>query len=74
MKLLDQVRQTARVKHFFYRKEQASLYWIERFIRFQKIRHPSTLGAAEVEEFLTHLAVAARVAASTPAPSTATVC
>ena len=65
MKLLDQVRQTARVKHFSYRTEQAYVHWIERFIRYQGIRHPNTMGAPEVEQFLTHLAVAGRVAAST---------
>lgn len=65
MKLLDQVRQVARVRHFSYRTEQAYAYWIERFIRFHGIRHPNTMGAEEVEAFLTHLAVEGRVAAST---------
>ena len=65
MKLLDQVRHTARVKHFSYRTEQAYSYWVERFIRFHGIRHPNTMGTAQVEQFLTHLAVAGKVAAST---------
>jgi integron integrase len=65
MKLLDQVRQVARVKHFSYRTEQAYVYWIERYIRFHSIKHPNTMGALEVEAFLTHLAVDGRVAAST---------
>jgi site-specific recombinase XerD len=65
MKLLDQVRHVARVKHLAYRTEQAYAYWIERFIRFHGIRHPNTMGTAEVEAFLTHLAVKGRVAAST---------
>jgi hypothetical protein len=65
MKLLDQVRHLARAKHFSYRTEKAYVYWIERYIRFHGIKHPSTMGAAEVEKFLTQLAVAGRVAAST---------
>ena len=65
MKLLDQVRQLARVKHFSYRTEQAYAYWIERYIRYHGIRHPQTMGAAEAEAFLTHLAVDGHVSAST---------
>jgi integron integrase len=65
MKLLDQVRHAARVKHFSYRTEQCYVHWIERFIRFHDIRHPNTMGAPEVERFLTHLAVEGHIAAST---------
>ncbi len=65
MKLLECCRQTARVKHFSLKTERTYLYWIERFIRFHGIRHPAEMGAAEVEAFLTHLAVADHVAAAT---------
>ena len=65
MKLFEQVRQLARVKHFSYRTEQCYLHWIERYIRFHGIRHPNTMGAPEAEAFLTHLAVAGNVSAST---------
>ena len=65
MKLLDQVRQVARVKHLAYRTEQAYVYWAERYIRFHGIKHPNTMAAPEVEAFLTALAVHGRVAAST---------
>jgi integron integrase len=65
MKLLDQVRHTARVKHFSYRTEQAYVHWAERYIRFHHLRHPNAMGAAVVEQFLTHLAVQGRVSAST---------
>jgi integron integrase len=65
MKLLEQCRQTARVKHFSWETEKTYLHWIERFIRFHGIRHPAEMGAPEVEAFLTHLAVDGRVAAST---------
>ena len=64
-KLLDQVRAKIRLKHYSIRTEQAYVDWIRRFIlHFGKI-HPRELGAREVERFLTHLAVAGKVAAST---------
>ena len=64
-RLLDQVRGKIRLKHYSIRTEQAYLDWIKRFIRHFDKRHPRELGADEVEAFLTHLAVAGRVAAST---------
>jgi Phage integrase, N-terminal SAM-like domain len=65
LKLLDQIRQVARVKHLAYRTEKAYAYWVEHFLRFHRSKHPHTMGAAEVEAFLTDLAVKGRVAAST---------
>jgi site-specific recombinase XerD len=65
VKLLEQVRHVTRVKHFSIRTERCYVHWAERFIRFHGIRHPNTMGTAEVEQFLTHLAVAGRVSAST---------
>src|SRR5258708_1173194 len=65
MKLLDQIRHTARVKHFSYRTEQCYVYWAPRYIRFHQLRHPNSMAAGEVEHFLTHLAVDGRVSAST---------
>jgi hypothetical protein len=47
------------------RTEQAYIGWIGRFIVFHGKRHPVEMGAAEVGEFLTHLAVTGNVAAST---------
>jgi integron integrase len=64
-KLLDLVRGKIRVKHYSIRTEQAYVDWIKRYIlHFDKV-HPKNLGAAEVEAFLTHLAVARHVSAST---------
>jgi integron integrase len=63
--LLDQVRGKIRLKHYSLRTEQTYVDWIKRFIRHFDKRHPRDLGAAEVEAFLTHLAVAGKVAAST---------
>ena len=64
-KLLDQVRDRIRVKHYSIRTETQYVQWIKRFILFHGKRHPSELGAAEVEAFLTHLAVDGHVSAST---------
>lgn len=64
-KLLDQVRIEIRLRHLSYRTEQAYVHWIRRFILFHGKRHPREMGAAEVGEFLTHLAVERRVSAST---------
>src|ERR1035437_1313577 len=65
VKLLDQVRGVIRVKHYSLRTEQTYLDWIKRFILFHRKRHPETMGAAEVSEFLSHLASERDVAAST---------
>ncbi len=64
-KLLDMVRARIRVKHYSLRTEDAYLHWIRRFIFFHGKRHPREMGGPEVEAFLSDLAVAGRVAAST---------
>jgi integron integrase len=64
-KLLDQVRQALRVKHYSIRTEQTYIAWIRRFILFHGKRHPIEMGRAESEAFLTHLAVDGKVASST---------
>ena len=64
-KLLDRVRAAVRFNHYSPRTEQAYVDWIERFIRFHRIRHPQEMGAEEVRAFLTHLATELNVAAST---------
>jgi len=64
-RLLDQVRNKIRLKHYSIRTEQAYVDWIKRFILFHHKRHPATMGAAEVNAFLSHLAVERQVAAST---------
>ena len=62
---LESVRDLIRVKHLSYRTEEAYLGWIRRFILFHDKRHPKDMGAAEVQAFLTHLAVEGKVAAAT---------
>ncbi len=64
-KLLDQVRDKIRLKHYSIRTEQTYVDWIKRFVLFHNKRHPAEMGAAEVEAFLTYLAVEGKVAAST---------
>ncbi len=64
-KLLDQVRDRLRVKHYSIRTETQYLQWIKRFILFHGKRHPTEMSATEVEAFLTHLAVAGQVSVST---------
>jgi site-specific recombinase XerD len=63
--LLHRVRTKIRLKHYSLRTEEAYCDWIRRFINFHGKRHPSEMSAAEVEVFLTWLAVEGRVAAST---------
>jgi Phage integrase, N-terminal SAM-like domain len=64
-KLLDQVRDAIRLKHYSYRTEESYVYWIRRYILFHNKQHPKDMGGAELETFLTHLAVQEQVAAST---------
>ncbi len=64
-KLLEQVAAKLRVKHYSIRTEKSYVDWIKRYILHNGKRHPKEMGAAEVEAFLTHLAVARNVSSST---------
>lgn len=64
-KLMDQVRDLIRVKHYSIRTEEAYTSWIKRYINFHDKKHPKDMGKEEIEAFLTHLAVDLKVAAST---------
>ena len=64
-RLWEQVLGRLCFKHCSIRAEHAYPDWIKRFIRFLGKHHPNDMGAHEVLEFLTHLPVAGRVAAST---------
>lgn len=57
VKLEDQVRGVIRLKQFSLRTEEAYVGWYRRFVLWHGKRHPRDMGAAEVEAFLTHLAV-----------------
>src|SRR5262249_18527079 len=64
-KLLDQVRQAIRARHYSLRTEEAYVAWVKRFILFHGKRHPMEMGEQEVNQFLTDLVVTQRVSAST---------
>ena len=65
LKLLDQVREKIRYKHYSLSTENTYVSWIKQYILYHGKRHPAEMGAAEVEAFLTHLATARQVASST---------
>jgi integron integrase len=64
-RLLDRVRDALRARHGSRRTEKSYVAWIRRFILFHGKRHPSEMGAVEVTQFLSSLAVQGNVAAST---------
>ena len=64
-KLLDQVRQAIRTRHYSDRTEKAYVHWIKRFIFFHNKRHPVEMGEAEVAQFISSLATEGMVSAST---------
>jgi integron integrase len=63
--LFEVAREKIRTRHLAFRTEQAYLQWMRRYVKFHLGKHPREMGAKEVEAFLTHLAVAAKVSAST---------
>jgi hypothetical protein len=66
LKLLDQVREAIRMRHYSVRTEEAYVRWIKRFTLFHGKRHPLEMGADEITRFLSALAVQGHVSASTP--------
>lgn len=58
-------REKMRTRHLALRTEQAYLHWLRRYVEFHDRKHPRELGAPDVEEFLTHLAVRRKVSAAT---------
>lgn len=64
-KLLDQMSDAIRLKHYSLRTEESYLDWVRRYILFQNKRHPNDMGAPEIQAFLVHLATQRNVAAST---------
>jgi hypothetical protein len=65
LRLLEHVRQVIRIKHYSIRTEEAYLQWIRRYIIFHGKRHPETLGAEQLTQFLSDLAIRGKVSAST---------
>jgi integron integrase len=64
-RLLERVRMAVRVRHYSIRTEEAYVAWSKRYILFHGKKHPSAMGADEINAFLTHLAVDRNVSAST---------
>jgi len=64
-RLLERLRTAIRTRHYSQRTEKAYVAWTKRYIFFHNMRHPETLGTADVERFLSHLAVNGQVSAST---------
>ncbi len=65
MKLLDQLRNEIRFKHYSIRTEKAYVDWVKRFILFHDKQHPEDMGEIEIKQFLNWLALKGKVAAST---------
>ncbi|HTU68364.1 MAG TPA: integron integrase [Steroidobacteraceae bacterium] len=72
-RLLDFVRAEIRKRHYSYRTEKQYVGWIVRYIKFHGGQHPKSLGGADVEAFLSHLATRLDVAAATQAQALAAI-
>jgi len=64
-KLLDQVSEALRLKHYSIHTEESYLAWIKRYILFHHKRHPQDMGGPEIQAFLSHLALHENIASST---------
>jgi integron integrase len=64
-KLLEQLSDALRRRHYSYRTEETYIEWVRRYILFHQKRHPETMGVEEIQAFITHLATDRNVAAST---------
>ncbi|NTW29610.1 MAG: integron integrase [Coriobacteriia bacterium] len=64
-RLMDEMRDAMRTRHYSSRTEKAYCSWAVRYIRFHKFRHPAEMAEPEINAFLTHLAVDEKVSAST---------
>lgn len=64
-KLLSQVKDKIRLKHYSISTEKSYLFWIVKYVKFHNLKHPLEMAEKEVQQFLSHLAVENNVAAST---------
>lgn len=64
-RLMDELREALRSRHYSRRTEKAYCLWVRRYIHFHKLRHPAEMGGPEINAYLTYLAVRGRVSAST---------
>ena len=63
--LIQRYREEMQARHYARRTVETYEQWLRRFLRFHRLRHPREMGSAEVNAFLTHLAVEGQVSAST---------
>lgn len=64
-RLLRQLRDRIRFRHYSLRTERTYAHWVRRFIAHSGMRHPRQMGGKEVTAFLSSLATERNVAAST---------
>ncbi len=64
-KFLDKMRAFIRSKNLSYRTEKTYIYWVKRYIKYHRLKHPETMHAGHVEQFLHHLAIVENVASNT---------
>ena len=64
-KLLDQYRDSIRLKQYSFRTEKTYIQWVREYILFNKKRHPREMGTSEINQFITHLVVDRKASAST---------
>lgn len=64
-KLLDQLREALRARHYSRHTDQTFFLWVKRFIFFHNVRNPTDMAEPEINALLTHLAVKEKVSAST---------
>ena len=63
--LIQRYREELQARHYARRTVSSYEHWLRRFLRFHRMRHPRTMGEAEINAFLSHLATKERVSAST---------
>lgn len=67
LKLMDQMREVLRLRHYSIRTEYSYCDWVRRYVKFHRMRTREELvpGEGKIEEFLSDLAINGHVAAST---------
>jgi len=64
-KLMDNLRQALRARHYSKSTEHTYCLWVKRYIYFHNVKHPAEMAEPEINVFLTHLAFKEKVSAST---------
>jgi integron integrase len=65
VRLMDQLRERVRYRHYSLSTEKSYAYWVRSFIRFHGLRHPREMDGAHVQQFLQYLAAQRGLSAST---------